>query len=220
MSSVQDLINAIEAGKTRECETAFESLIHAKIAERMEERHAEIRANMFESAEQLDEWRAGKIRAHSSQDDLVSIDKPGSRYHGITATVGHHFEDGSKGVHFQHPRHGDVSVRLQPDEFKMVKQGTNPQRTYTVVKPDGTPHGPMKDWNPTVVKNPVMGNSRYLDESSMATKDLEAMHALHLHNAEKHSDAGVRKSSAEAATKIADILKKRQADKAAKHASK
>ena len=59
MSSVLDLINAIEAGKTRECESAFESLIHAKIAEKMEERRAEIRANMFESTElgeeQLDE---------------------------------------------------------------------------------------------------------------------------------------------------------------------
>ena len=59
MSSVLNLINAIEAGRTRECETAFESLIHAKIAEKMDERRAEIRANMFESVEldeqQLDE---------------------------------------------------------------------------------------------------------------------------------------------------------------------
>lgn len=63
MSSVLDLINAIEAGNARECESTFEELIHAKIAERMEERRAEISANMFES-EQLDELSKDTLGAY------------------------------------------------------------------------------------------------------------------------------------------------------------
>lgn len=63
MSSVLDLIDAIEAGKTRECESTFEELIHAKIAEKMEERRAEISANMFES-EQLDELSKDTLGAY------------------------------------------------------------------------------------------------------------------------------------------------------------
>jgi hypothetical protein len=73
MSSVIDLINAIEAGKTRECETSFEALIHAKIAEKMEERRAEISTSMFESAEQLDEL---------SKDTLGAYVKKASRERG------------------------------------------------------------------------------------------------------------------------------------------
>jgi len=59
MSSVLDLINAIDAGKTLECESTFESLIRAKIAEKMEERRSEISAGMFESTE-LDEATSTK----------------------------------------------------------------------------------------------------------------------------------------------------------------
>jgi hypothetical protein len=180
MSDVIDLINAIEAGKTRECETAFESLIHAKISEKMEERRAEIRANMFESAEQLDELSKGTLASYVKK---------------ASSDAGHH------------RRVAGVELGAGANKRRDVYNDAEN-------KADKRLAGVRK------AVDRLTKESEDLDESSMATKDLEAMHALHSHNAEKHSDAGVRKSSAEAATKIADILKKRQADKAAKHASK
>jgi hypothetical protein len=73
MSSVLDLINAIEAGKTRECESTFEALIHAKIAEKMEERRSEISTGMFESvgldeSKELDEAINLRINPASGED--------------------------------------------------------------------------------------------------------------------------------------------------------
>jgi hypothetical protein len=293
MSSVQDLINAIEAGRTRECETAFESLIHAKIAERMEERRAEIRANMFESVEldkeQLDELSKSTLGSYAkkamasasglatnamhhkatekqwrdkgedkkadtfSKYSFDATEKQIKREAGAAKAIDRLTKESEElGEGFFSKK---TSGKKQPENFTAfysaddkMEAGEAKEKFYKELKkrfPNAKEvkggHGSVSwmengkkvygDDTSWMVKDKLVAGSHVdkdgdrnwflyesedLDESSMATKDLEAMHALHSHNAEKHSDAGVRKSSAEAATKIADILKKRQADKAAK----
>ena len=54
MTTTLDLINAIEGGKTRDCESTFAELVQEKVANAMAARADEVRACMFES-EELDE---------------------------------------------------------------------------------------------------------------------------------------------------------------------
>jgi hypothetical protein len=46
--TTMDLINAIQSGKTLDCERAFEHLVQEKLDARLEQRTQEIRAGMFE----------------------------------------------------------------------------------------------------------------------------------------------------------------------------
>lgn len=98
MSSVLDLINAIEAGNTRECESTFEALIHAKIAEKMEERRAEIGDNMFESESANHDAYYAKMKA----DQEARRATPEYYRHHMEIKPERH-----AGLKVNHPTHGE-----------------------------------------------------------------------------------------------------------------
>ncbi len=47
--TTMDLINAIQSGKTIDCEKAFQHLVQEKLDAKLEQRTQEVRASMFES---------------------------------------------------------------------------------------------------------------------------------------------------------------------------
>jgi hypothetical protein len=63
MTTALDLINAIESGKTLECEQVFADLVQSKVEAAIAARADEVRAGMFESA-QLDELSKGTLGSY------------------------------------------------------------------------------------------------------------------------------------------------------------
>ena len=51
MTTTLDLINAIEGGKTRDCESTFAELVQSKVAAAIAHRADEVRTGMFESTD-------------------------------------------------------------------------------------------------------------------------------------------------------------------------
>ena len=85
MTTTLDLINAIEGGKTRDCESTFADLVQSKVANAMAARADEVRASMFESTEvdeeQLDELSKSTLGSYIKRASSAGV------HHGRSAGV-------------------------------------------------------------------------------------------------------------------------------------
>lgn len=81
MTTALDLINAIESGKTLECEQVFADLVQSKVEAAIAARADEIRASMFES-EQLDELSKGTLGSYAKKASASAA--------GLATTAMHH----------------------------------------------------------------------------------------------------------------------------------
>ena len=108
--STIDLINAIQSGKTLDCEKAFQSLVQEKLDAKLEQRTQEVRASMFESVQ------TNEAKKPVSKDDVVKLlVKYGNNPQVAKSIVDKEFDSAVK-------RHPDASASKLADIIRVVAE--------------------------------------------------------------------------------------------------
>jgi hypothetical protein len=119
--STIDLINAIQSGKTLDCEKAFQSLVQEKLDAKLEQRTQEVRASMFESVQ------TNEAKKPVSKDDVVKLlVKHGNNPQVAKSMVDKEFDSAVK-------RHPDASASKLADIIRVVAESEEVEEAVRVM---------------------------------------------------------------------------------------